>query len=196
MKLYLVRHGQSEANLSDSVSLPETPLTEKGIQDAVNAGKMLAEIKFDKILVSPYKRAIQTMQNAMPDCEFEVVDCLHEVDCGDMEGFTWKEMREKYSDFFDEMVYEDNFKLVGGESYTEVRERTREFRRYVESLGCDKVVAFAHAGFISALVDDVVGRPGKPGRYYDVNNGSVSVFEFRGGKWWCKALNITPDVLK
>ena len=41
MKLYLVRHGQSEANAGEYVSTAKTVLTEQGILDAKKAGELV-----------------------------------------------------------------------------------------------------------------------------------------------------------
>ena len=53
MIVYVLRHGQSEAN-RDGVCAgwADSPLTELGIQHAKNAGKMLRGIKFDKIFLA------------------------------------------------------------------------------------------------------------------------------------------------
>ena len=86
MKLYLVRHGQSEANLRDMMSTPQVLLTEQGIADAVRVGKMLRKVNFDRVFVSPYLRAIQTQQYAMPGVTGEIVDYIHENKNGSLEG--------------------------------------------------------------------------------------------------------------
>lgn len=60
--LYLVRHGQSQWNLENRFTgWVDVPLSEKGIQEAIQAGKKLKDIVFDTLFVSHQLRAIQTL---------------------------------------------------------------------------------------------------------------------------------------
>ena len=58
MELYLVRHGQSEANIG--LPIFNAKLTELGQQQAELLGKDLSDIPFDKIYGSTLSRAAQT----------------------------------------------------------------------------------------------------------------------------------------
>ena len=63
-KLILLRHGQSEWNLQNRFTgWADVDLSEQGIQEAENAGKLLQEgsYKFDLVYTSLLKRAIRTM---------------------------------------------------------------------------------------------------------------------------------------
>ena len=193
MRLYLVRHGESEANKNRLFSLPTVSLTEQGIRDAESVGRVLSKKKFDRVLVSPYTRARQTLEHAMPGVVGEIVDELHEYDCGCLEGHTREEMEKKYPDL-SESTRVDNYRKYGGESYDDVRARARSLMDYVISLGAENVVAFSHAGFILTLFDEITGREGKEGRNVTCQNGSVNVFEYKGGKWMVLALNITEQI--
>jgi len=195
MKLYLIRHGQSEANLKDMMSTPQVPLTQQGIEDARRVGEMLRKLSFDRVFVSPYLRAIQTQQYAMPGVTGEIVECIHENNNGSLEGRFCSDIIAEYGDAFAEMIRVDDFTSVGGENYASARGRARKFMRFLESIDCDNAVAFTHLGFVLAFFDEVMGRLEKPGRHIDCANGSVSIFEYRKGIWYVSAFNITPDVL-
>jgi len=61
-KLILVRHGQSQWNLENRFTgWIDVPLSVKGIDEAIAAGKKLKDVKFDMIFVSHMWRALQTM---------------------------------------------------------------------------------------------------------------------------------------
>ncbi|RLI64673.1 MAG: phosphoglycerate mutase [Candidatus Asgardarchaeum californiense] len=61
-KLILVRHGQSQWNLENRFTgWVDVPLSDKGIDEAISAGKKLRNVLFDVIYVSHMLRAIQTM---------------------------------------------------------------------------------------------------------------------------------------
>ena len=80
MKLYMVRHGQSETNLSRCFTgWSQVNLTEQGIADAKRAGEYLKGISFDRIYSSDLIRAVQTAQNAIPGCVPVQLPCLREI---------------------------------------------------------------------------------------------------------------------
>lgn len=194
MKLYMIRHGESCANRDGLFSLPTVPLTENGIRDAESVGRMLKGHAFDRVLVSPYLRAQQTQQYAMPGVEAEIVDDLHECDCGRLEGHPMDEMRARYEHLSEDMRRED-YTSYGGEDYENMRRRVRSLMDYVLSLECETVVAFSHCGLILTFFDEIMDRPGKIGRNINCRNGSINVFEYRNGKWRVDAMNITEHPL-
>jgi 2,3-bisphosphoglycerate-dependent phosphoglycerate mutase len=60
--MVLVRHGQSQWNLENRFTgWIDIPLSIKGRQEAISAGKKLKDMRFDIIYVSHLLRAIQTM---------------------------------------------------------------------------------------------------------------------------------------
>lgn len=62
VKLVLVRHGQSQWNLEDRFTgWVDVPLSKKGIEEAISAGKKLKNYEFDVMYVSHMFRAIQTL---------------------------------------------------------------------------------------------------------------------------------------
>ena len=67
-KLVLLRHGQSKWNLENRFTgWKDVPLTEKGINEAKNAGLLLKKnnIKIDKIFSSVLERANKTAEIAL-----------------------------------------------------------------------------------------------------------------------------------
>lgn len=66
MNIWIMRHGEASFN---APSDPARSLTDNGIKNVISQGKWLGEylnnkqIKLDKILVSPYLRAKQTLEN-------------------------------------------------------------------------------------------------------------------------------------
>ena len=58
MKIYLVRHGETEWNVLRRVQgSMDAPLTENGIQQAKNVAKRLAKVDFAAAFASPQMRA-------------------------------------------------------------------------------------------------------------------------------------------
>ena len=60
--VYFVRHGQSVDNASPVFQSIDSPLSEKGKQQARSIANRLSTIDFDTLIASPVERAKQTAQ--------------------------------------------------------------------------------------------------------------------------------------
>lgn len=88
-RLYLVRHGQSVANVTWEFSYRrvDPPLTDLGIRQARLTAEHLRSVPVDAIYSSPMLRAVQTAAifGAALGLGYEVIEELREVDVGDLE---------------------------------------------------------------------------------------------------------------
>lgn len=88
MKLYIVRHGQTDWNIQHKAQgRTDIPLNETGIKQAKSLCDKIKDIKFDAVYVSPLKRARKTAEIAT-DGKYEIAfdDRLMERSFGDYEG--------------------------------------------------------------------------------------------------------------
>lgn len=105
-KLVLIRHGQSEWNLSNQFTgWHDVNLSEQGVEEAKNAGKKLKEagILFDQAYTSVLTRAIKTLHYALEEADQlwipeEKTWRLNERHYGALQGLNKKETAEKYGD--------------------------------------------------------------------------------------------------
>jgi len=109
-KLVLLRHGQSQWNLENRFTgWKDVPLTDKGIEEANNAGFLLKKnnIKIDKVFSSVLKRANKTAEIAIKASEiknlykndilvYEKDQRLNERDYGDLVGLNKLETANKF----------------------------------------------------------------------------------------------------
>ena len=109
-KLVLLRHGQSQWNLENRFTgWKDVPLTEKGINEAKNAGYLIKKNKiiFDKIYSSVLQRANKTAEIAIKEAQMEELfendhliyernQSLNERDYGDLVGLNKAETAEKF----------------------------------------------------------------------------------------------------
>ena len=109
-KLVLLRHGQSQWNLENRFTgWKDVPLTEKGINEANNAGLLLKKnnIKIDKVFSSVLERANKTAEIAIKASEiknlykngkfiYEKDQRLNERDYGDLVGLNKAETADKF----------------------------------------------------------------------------------------------------
>lgn len=91
--LYLIRHGITEGNLDGKyigqTDLALCPQGEKQIQQLVKAG---VYPYVEKVYTSPLKRCVETAQIIYPDIQLSKVDEIAEMDFGQFEGKTQKEL--------------------------------------------------------------------------------------------------------
>ena len=91
--LYLIRHGITEGNLDGKyigqTDLALCPKGEKQIQELVKAG---VYPYVEKVYTSPLKRCVETAQIIYPDIQLSKVDEIAEMDFGQFEGKTQKEL--------------------------------------------------------------------------------------------------------
>jgi 2,3-bisphosphoglycerate-dependent phosphoglycerate mutase len=105
-KLILVRHGQSEWNLANRFTgWWDVDLTQKGVTEAVEAGRLLAEKRlFPTLAFTSYQtRAIKTLHLALEECGRlwipEVKDWrLNERHYGGLTGLDKQQTRDRHGD--------------------------------------------------------------------------------------------------
>lgn len=105
-KLVLIRHGESEWNkLNLFTGWTDVDLTEKGINEAINSGKLLKEqgFKFDVAYTSVLKRAIRTLWYVMDEMDLMWIPVirdwrLNERHYGALQGLNKAETAAKYGD--------------------------------------------------------------------------------------------------
>ena len=103
-KLVLVRHGQSQWNLENRFTgWVDVPLSEKGIQEAHQAGLSLKGLKFDYAFTSLLKRAQNTLKIILEEIgqtslSIEKNQALNERHYGALQGLNKQETAAKYGD--------------------------------------------------------------------------------------------------
>lgn len=160
MKIYFVRHGQTQWNKEGKFQgSKDSPLTEEGIfQGEKLKEKFIKEnFIFNKVYSSPLGRATSTAKIITNNkCEIELIDDLKEISVGDMEGVPFSEFiryfPKEYKDFF-ENPCEYNPKAINGETFQSLMKRVEKGLRYiVKNNNCgDKILVVAHGITLRAI---------------------------------------------
>ena len=169
-KLVLIRHGQSQWNLENKFTgWKDVPLTEKGINEANNAGLLLKKnnIKIDKIFSSVLERANKTVEIAMKasgignlhkngNLIYEKDQRLNERDYGDLVGLNKAETAEKFGK---EQVHiwrrSYDISPPNGESLKDVVDRVSPYfvdKIYPLILNKKNVLIVAHGNSLRAIM--------------------------------------------
>jgi probable phosphoglycerate mutase len=160
-KLVLVRHGESEGNVTRIfTTTPITlPLTELGRQQAREAAALIAAIACPSIVIaSPYVRARDTgliIAGAL-QLPFEIREGLHEREAGEFAG-------QPYDAIFEAAGFEPSRPWAwvppGGESYEHVRNRVGPILdELVTRFPDDDIVVVSHGGVMVAMWAHMTGR--------------------------------------
>ena len=182
MKLYMVRHGQSQTNLERRFTgQADAPLTDQGREDAQAVGKKLRGLHFDRVYSSDLSRAADTARIAL-DCEPVQLKVLRELDVGSLAWRTVEECEAEYGDELWKNRNDYNYEPYGGETEAKLTLRAHDFLTMLENDPCDQVIAFSHAGFITCTLGRVLFTSFDR-RHVDCPNGSIAVFEYKNGKW-------------
>jgi probable phosphoglycerate mutase len=129
MKLFLIRHGQTDWNLQGKLQGSyDSELNETGINQAKELSRniLINNFKFSKIYSSMQKRALKTAQilSEAANVGYVPIKGLEEIRLGEWEGLSWKEVKEKYPAEYKEWNNNPGTtKTPKGESYQDVLER-------------------------------------------------------------------------
>lgn len=128
MKLYIIRHGETEWNkLKKLQGQSDVPLNDYGRELAQITGDALKEVQFDVVYASPLSRAYETAKIIVGGREVEVQtdERLKEISFGIAEGKESATLGEDFANFF--FAPEKFVPLEKGESYADVLKRAGAF---------------------------------------------------------------------
>ena len=139
MRIYIVRHGETEANKQGYVQgWTDVPLNENGRILAELTGHGIKGIRFDHCFSSPLSRARETAEILLRESGNSVSvsfdERIKEMNFGSFEGMSVRE--EQVAQFLKDPVVD--FKIPGGESIQEVMKRTQEFLKELIARDDDK----------------------------------------------------------
>ena len=138
MKLYLVRHGQTDWNKEKRLQGQEDiPLNDFGRHLAKETGIGLRNVRFDLCFSSDLKRALETANLILDEGSSKVPIImdkrLKEIAFGEWEGKSvarnQMEVPDEFLKFYDDPEHFAG--APGGESFAEVKERTDDFLKWL-----------------------------------------------------------------
>lgn len=151
MRIYFVRHGESEANIQQIISNRsyQHGLTDKGRAQAAALADHLKGVRITRIFSSPLMRAVQTAEILAGGSGLSITmeDGLREFDCGVIEGKSdpesWYSLRQVWEGWMQHQQWES--RIEGGENHFDVRQR---FLPFIDSL----LKQFRHTDEVAVLV--------------------------------------------
>ena len=182
----MVRHGQTTANLAKIFAgNTDVMLTPQGREEALSIRPILSEIPFDKVYTSNLTRAMETQKLALPESEAIQTPLIREYDMGSLVGMGFQQAVETYGVGF---TLTRDYTQFGGENSKMVCDRIKEFTDMLVADPCDYVIAFAHNGIMSGMLENVIGSEFDRTAVKS-HNCSIHVYEHDGYKWRLLAWN-------
>lgn len=140
-KVYLIRHCEAEGQPS------EAPLTENGFKQANHLSDLFSEVPIDRIISSPYMRAVQSIEPLAKRINIEIE--------------TNEQLTERIvstnnlPDWFDKLraTFDDlELKFEGGESSNEAMKRIVEVVENVFDSAPQNTIIVTHGNLLSLLL--------------------------------------------
>lgn len=159
MKIYYVRHGQTDWNLARKMQGGETErdLNETGIKQAEETKKQLENVQYDIVIRSPMNRAKQTAEiiNEERNVPIIIDERMRERKLGELEGKEIStEMEKKIWN------YDLNYQIPGGENIRDFEKRILEFFEEIKQKYSDKTILIvAHGGVAKIIKAHFYGIP-------------------------------------
>lgn len=198
MRIYVIRHGQSEANLrSAHAGWAQVPLSLKGLAQAAAAGERLKGLSFDKVIVSDLLRAQQTAALALPGYEYQMDWRVREIGVGSLEGRLVADCVAKLGEPYNRHRADRDFTAYGGENLEQMQRRISAFMDDMTREPEDAQIAVVcHEGAMYCMLCHAM-QCRLPYLAAFADNCSVCVFTYKGGHWvlnkWNETGNLTPE---
>lgn len=180
MKLYLVRHGETDWNIESKIQgQTDIALNEKGRQQAKELAEKLKGERYQikKIYTSGKQRAKETAGIIGEALETEpVVQAgLEEICLGKWEGYTWKQVKELFP--LDYQVWHGNRRYQippEGESYQQLLDRLLPAVNSILQKEEEDTLLVTHSAVIMTLMSYLYDTPFEDmARNYKIGNAEI-----------------------
>lgn len=156
--IYLLRHGETEYHAQQRLlGRLDAGLNDKGREQAVRVVDFFRGMDLKAIYSSPLKRCLETAAPVAgaQGLEVEIMEGLMEVDMGEWDGRSIKELFEREGDTVGRwMRNPSSVAIPGGEDFGAVRERVMAAVDEITSrnTGGDRVLVVTHGGPIRGVL--------------------------------------------
>ena len=181
--LVLVRHGSTQHSAQRRFSgRNDLPLDESGQRQArALAARAPALGDVAAVISSPLRRAVQTAEAIASalGLEVEVSDGLAEVDFGEWEGMTMREVHAAHPEQMAAWAASPDIAPPGGESFTALTRRVRRARdAVIAAHPGERVVVVTHVSPIKTLVRLALDAPPSSLFRIHLDTASVSAIDY------------------
>ena len=197
LKLYIVRHGETEWNVIKRFQGQlNTPLTEKGMEKLRETGKNLENVLFEEVYTSELERTVKSAEIILNEnrgyknkkMELKKLAELNEVYFGVWQGLTYEEVFLKYPEEGNNYFYNvKNYKAenVEAEKLEDALERfLKGINKILDSHESGNILVVTHGTVFEMFMNYVANDS-----IFDIDertlmgNGDYKVFSYKDGKF-------------
>ena len=186
MKIYLVRHGETDWNQAGLLQgQTDIALNAQGLEQAREAAERLKEVPFEIAFCSPLIRAKRTAKTIIGDRKITLTtdERLRELNFGPWEGVDIRTIRDAASQPFTNPG--SYIPPVGAESFAQLYHRSGEFVDQVllplEGT-YETVLVVAHGGVNRSILNPVLNIPVDDFWRVHMGNCATAIFDCTDGK--------------
>ncbi len=202
MRLYLVRHGETEGNLVHMFQSDVDELSSKGQEQAALLAQRFAKIHVDMIISSPYSRTRATAEAIARSKKLPVT--VNEL----LVEKKWpKELEGKPADdpsiqairkLLHEKEHTDpQWRYSDEERFIDVRERCVQFLTYLQTLSSDMhILVVSHAHILKVMLSVMIHGPAVSAQLFrnifhmlSLHNTGITIAEHVDDQWHLLTVN-------
>ena len=182
IKLILVRHGRTNCNESGVLSgLTDSILSEKGKEQSIKLVQYLKNENINRIYTTPFSRTRETVKKLaeIKNIKIEEKSQFNEINFGDFEGLSFKEIEKKYPEEIEKMMNEGfEYKYPNGESLIDSFNRVKnEVDRIINDDKNLTVLICSHGGTIRNIISYLLCGNYKYHWNFRIDNCSITEIE-------------------
>ena len=193
-KIYLVRQGQTNANVSQTFQGPLEPLSEAGEKQAFRLAERLQNLDFEKIIASDYVRTCQTAEpvRQLVSVPFETNALFRE----EKTPTSWlgaTEMDERGRHFFEDLIEkaeDPDWRVEDAENMHDIYVRIELALQLLKNDPAESILVVSHGSFLKQLLGYVLldGKGSRKEvasfkRTIKTTNTGISVIVFEKERW-------------
>lgn len=194
MRLWLIRHGETEANVAGLYSgHAPTPLTARGITQARTLNTLLAQVPFEQVLCSELERAQHTARLVLAgrDVPQQTKAELNEMFFGDWEMRHHRDLctedARNYAAWCNDW---QNAVPTNGEGFQAFSGRVdRLINQLADDQHVPHVLLVSHQGVLSLLIAKLLSMPAAAMWHFRVEQGCWSAIDFHDDFATLRVLN-------
>ena len=181
MKLYIIRHGQTDWNIAKKIQgRQDIPLNERGRYQAGCLKKAMENRPVTAVFTSPQIRAMETAKAVALSSGSAVIPVkdLMEINYGSWEGKTEEELLQE-----DRALYEAWWSHPaetappGGESISQVNERCQKAWKEIKPQLTGDAAIVAHGGLLAHFMEQLLGNESVAASTV-AHNASITTIEY------------------
>ncbi|MBA7729159.1 adenosylcobalamin/alpha-ribazole phosphatase [Citrobacter freundii] len=183
MRLWLVRHGETDANVAGLYSgHAPTSLTQRGITQAETLAALLHNVPFDDVLCSELERARHTMQLLLAgrDVPLRIMPELNEMFFGDWEMRHHRDLAREDAENYALWCNDwQNATPTNGEGFQAFSQRVERFiAQLADYKDSQNLLVVSHQGVLSVLIARLMSMPAASMWHFRVEQGCWSAIDF------------------